>query len=162
VGGTFFVSLDALEDLVLAGRGGGEEVVEKWGRREGRREGGREGGRLGRTLSASMLWRTSFLLAVAAEKRLWKNGGGGREGGREGGTYFISLDALEDLVLAGRGGGEEVVKRAADPVQLADTLAGREGGKRCWYMSWVGEFHLSRPPFLPPSLPPSLPEPGVP
>jgi len=157
VGGTFFVSLDALEDLVLAGRGGGEEVVEKWGRREGRREGGWEGGTYFVSLDA-----LEDLMAVAAEKRLWKNGGGGREGGREGGTYFISLDALEDLVLAGRGGGEEVVKRAADPVQLADTLAGREGGKRCWYMSWVGEFHLSRPPFLPPSLPPSLPEPGVP
>ena len=38
--------------------------------REGEKEEGKDGGMGGNTLSASMLCRTSFLLAVAAEKRL--------------------------------------------------------------------------------------------
>jgi len=57
---------------------------------------------------------------------------GGREGGREekrrkNGKYLVGLDALQDLILACRGGGEKIVQRASDPIKLADTLA--EGGR---------------------------------
>ena len=54
---------------------------------------------------------------------------GGREGRRDGRKYLVGLDALQDLILAGRGGGEKIVKRASGTIKLADTLAEGEGGQ---------------------------------